>query len=196
MMPNWCSNAINIRGDSNTITEIKKLIESIDDSKKAIVFQTLIGLPEGITKEDYENNWYHINIENFGTKWDVSVDGCQFDFTSEQISFYPDTAWSPPIQFCINLSEKFKGPTIDLYYQEPGADISGQVWIKDGHVIQSFNYTFMEGLYKLDNETFWTEIEYEIEINKENNVTIEQFLSKYFYCSAEDIDRIKTFYNN
>ncbi len=77
-MPNWCYNHIVVKGETNDIKKISNIIENLKEEKDDQLFQSLIGLPEGIDAEKYNDDWYDINVNWFGTKWDVG-----FDFAEE-----------------------------------------------------------------------------------------------------------------
>ena len=58
-----------------------------------------------MTPADYVNKWYDSNVNHWGCKWDVSIDGCSWEFNEDIITATFDTAWSPPIGFCQKLAE-------------------------------------------------------------------------------------------
>ena len=76
--------------------------------------------------------------EHWGTKWnayepsrsDVEVYG-----GASQVTYYFDTAWSPPTPVIKKLGELF--PTLDIYmhYQEEGMMFEGELQISGGEVI-------------------------------------------------------------
>jgi hypothetical protein len=202
-MPNWCSNTITITGDKKIISGITRLIESIKKEKEEPgVFHTLIGREPGMTQEKYNNgNWYDSNINYWGCKWDVSYDDCSFTFDEESITLHPNTAWSPPIEFCKTMVSIYKSIKIHIFYSEGGCDFCGQCDIyldEDGIVCcEEEDYGYSEGLYHLDNETFWYEVESMIElyINEEDG-NAEQFVEdNYSYVDEEDKKEIIEMYN-
>jgi len=60
-----------------------------DSCNSPDVFQIIHPRP----KEEDEN-WYEWNNENWGTKWDMRVNG--FNFENEELTFCGDTAWNAP----------------------------------------------------------------------------------------------------
>jgi hypothetical protein len=103
-----------------------------------------VPVPEEMVKELLEKygclNWYDWNLNNLGTKWHFdSVD--VVDLTSNVIEFNADTAWSPPTEFCCNISQKFPGIYIKLAFFEPGCGFAGVENIFDGEIITSEEHT-------------------------------------------------------
>ena len=181
-MPNWCENEITITGD---VSEIVKDLNSIKNKEERNVFKTLIGLPEGIGQEEYEKDWYNINLDRFGTKWDVSYEDCDPQEFDNELVLTPNTAWSPPTEFCVNLAKKY-GVEVEMYYYESGMDFCGKTYIlPDGTYIED-DYTYMEGLYKFDADYFWMEIESFIEYAIEEGQSVEEFLEDYKYLASYD----------
>ena len=191
-MPNWCSNTITITGDSDNICRIKDMMDSIEDKSQSNVFQTLAGIPDHLTTSEYEKKWYETNIENWGTKWDVSYDDCYPQFSEDCIVLSPDTAWSPPIGFGRLLANLYQ-VDVELYYSEPGCDFCGKTTCgQDGSVVED-DYDYHEGLFVFDTEQFWLEMESQAEYYiLEDEKTLEEFIEIFHYV---DIDEITEFYN-
>ena len=115
-MPNWCSNTLVIRGDVETLSQLKPVLEAGEDLLEAIA---------PIGEYDRGNA-----LEKWGTKWDVTTEGLQFtdngDGTAE-IEGYFDSAWSPPLAAFQQLSQDWDSCYIELKYFEPGLCFAG-VW--------------------------------------------------------------------
>jgi hypothetical protein len=187
-MPNWCSNEITISGD---VTKIVEALESIKNKQENNVFKTLIDVPQ----EEYEKDWYNINIKWFGTKWDVSHEECDpQEFDDECVVLTPNTAWSPPIEFGINLAKKY-GVEVDMYYHESGMDFCGKTYINSDGTYTEEDYGYMEGLYNFDADYFWVEIESYIEYAKEDGQSVEEFLEDYDYLPTYDKKELTKIYN-
>ena len=86
-MPNWCTNTLTIRGDVETLSQLKPVLEAGEGLLEAI---------KPIGEWEYGNA-----VEAWGTKWDISTEGLEFidhgDGTAE-ISGYFDSAWAPPLE--------------------------------------------------------------------------------------------------
>jgi hypothetical protein len=113
-MPNWCSNSLIIRGDVETLSQLKPVLEAGEGLLDAI---------KPIGEWEYGNA-----VEAWGTKWDVSTEGLQFvdhgDGTAE-IEGYFDSAWSPPVEAFQQLAEDWDSCYIELKYFEPGMGFVG-----------------------------------------------------------------------
>ena len=193
-MPNWCNNDIRIYGDEKTIKALTNVIKSSEGK----LFQTLIGLPDNMSKSDYDVKWYDINLNWFGTKWDVDVNTDCFDFCEDEISFFCETAWSPPIQFLENLCKMYKLNAY-VFYSEGGVGFSGEtklIW-QDGELsVEDNEYEYNKGLYLLSNEEFWSNMESNIEYAVEEEMEVDEFLEEYrAYVSEKDIQDLITMFN-
>ena len=74
-------------------------------------------------KEDQD--WYHWNCRNWGTKWDVAVDNnSQYSDTRMEITddgsvmYHFNTAWSPIGEVLMKLSEQYPTLNFDYEYEE------------------------------------------------------------------------------
>ena len=113
-MPNWCSNTLTIRGDVETLSQLKPVLEKGEGLLEAIK-------PIG----EWE---YGTAVEAWGTKWDVSTEGLVFvdngDGTAT-IEGYFDSAWSPPLEAFQQLAQDWDSCYIELKYFEPGMAFVG-----------------------------------------------------------------------
>jgi hypothetical protein len=119
----------------------------------------------------------------------------------------PDTAWSPPIPFLENLVKQYKGIEAYIFYSEPGIGFSGETKIyrgEDDHVfVDDEEYPYLEGIYKIDKEMFWSEVDsyidnFEFENDKEedeegnklpySDKLMENYINDYFDF-VEDKDK-------
>jgi hypothetical protein len=195
-MPNWCNNDIRIYGDEKTIKAITNVIKSLGPEDR--LFQSLIGLPDNMSKPDYEIKWYDTNLNWFGTKWDVDVNTDCFDFGDDEISFFCETAWSPPIQFLENLCKMYKLNAY-VFYSEGGVGFSGEtklIWENDELSVEDNEYEYNKGLYLLSNEEFWSNMESNIEYAVEEEMEIDEFLEEYrAYVSEKDIEDLTIMFN-
>jgi len=93
-----------------------------------------------------DNDWYHWNCRNWGTKWDVAVSNgdeyadTQLEWTGdEDVLIRFNTAWSPVHQVLIKLSEQY--PTLDFDYEyEEEQGWGGSATFKAGEEIASDEY--------------------------------------------------------
>ena len=113
-MPNWCTNTLTIRGDVETLSQLKPVLEAGEGLLEAI---------KPIGEWEYGNA-----VEAWGTKWDINTEGLEFidhgDGTAE-ISGYFDSAWAPPVEAFAALAESRASGYIELKYIEPGMGFVG-----------------------------------------------------------------------
>lgn len=186
-MPNWCSNEITISGD---VTKIVEALESIKNKQENNVFKTLIDVPQ----DEYEKDWYNTNLKYIGTKWDVSHEECDPQEFDGGLVLTPNTAWSPPIEFGVNLAKKY-GVEVELYYYESGLDFCGKTYINSDGTYTEEDYGYMEGLYHFDADYFWMEVEWYVESAKEDGHSVEEFLEVYDYLPEYDKEELNKMYN-
>ena len=199
-MPNWCNNNIRIFGDEGTIrtlTAVLKSLKTDDEEQSSDVFKALIGLPQHMSDGDYKEKWYDTNIGWFGTKWDISYDEHAFTFTKDEISFFCETAWSPPIPFLQNLCEMYK-VNANLFYSEGGVGFSGETtftW-NDGELdVYDDECGYLEGIYKYSREEFWSEVESRVDSILDEELSLENFISEFDFVSEEDTLELTRLYN-
>lgn len=169
-MPNWCYNSISISGDAENIAIIAEIIADTnrkknDEGNTSLHFKNLVGIPRNMSAEQYEKDWYDTNIGYWGCKWDV--DDLNEDIEEDYIHLSFDTAWSPPVGFCQLLS-KIYDVDVEIFYYEGGCDFCGQTKYNSGIQIQDECYGYREGMYILEKDSFWNEIENDIEYGIQN----------------------------
>ena len=149
-MPNWCRNRVTVFGKEEDISKISDIIsdkKSIFDriiqspdwkrlpnekgefpklrqelNKDGSVFYETYDFPDG--KND--DRWYHWNIQNWGTKWDITADSVDMEsYDSEQLEIEFSTAWSPPEPICKKLRQMFPDLSFSWFYDEPGMEFAG-----------------------------------------------------------------------
>lgn len=194
-MPNWCNNSINIYGDEGTISTLTSVLKGLTPEDN--VFKSLIGIPSHMTNGEYEEKWYDTNINWFGTKWDISTDITAFTFGKEEISFFCDTAWSPPIPFLENLCKMYKVSAY-IFYSEGGVGFAGQTtfsWMDDELQMFDEECEYLEGLYKFSNEEFWGEVESRADCILDEDQSLDDFLEEFTFVSDKDKEQLTIIYN-
>ena len=118
-MPNWCNNYATLTGPKEKIDELIVEMRKSDERDASYeIFNLLRPRPA-----DQEENWYDWNVNNWGTKWDISLAGYEIvNETTVTLSF--DSAWSPPTALYEFLEEQ--GWTVTAFYDEPGMAYCGR----------------------------------------------------------------------
>jgi len=197
-MPNWCSNSIVITGDKDKIKKIKDVLLSMDKTTtESGIFEALVGRDENITEEQYQNGgWYQHNIDRYGCKWDVSLENAVISTDSDDcITMSPETAWSPPKEFCILLAKQY-GVDVTLEYSESGCNFAGRGVISPDGVGEEENYEYLEGLYFIDEDYFWMEVQsnLEYEFCEFEPRPLEDWLNDFEFVSDSDKQELTELY--
>ena len=197
-MPNWCSNYIKISGDESNMKPIYDLLKSeVDD----LFMSTLV--PENGEFEKIKDGGHFLlspYVEYYGTKWDFKVTECDTNTLEPTlIDFSVSTAWSPPEPFCKRLSKKY-GVDVEISFFEGGANFAGRSRFSNGKEIESLMYTYREGMYYLETETFWGETYSDLEwmFCENPNITFDEVLGQMypFVKDENDIKELNELYHN
>lgn len=130
-MPNWCSNSVTVSHEDPAM--MAKFAAAV---KEGNLFETFLPMPSELDAtvspsepdaaliEKYgASDWYTWNLNNWGTKWDVSEGDFELDGEGNCGSGWFDTAWGPPLEAYRNLKEM--GFVISATYNEPGMGFCG-----------------------------------------------------------------------
>ena len=121
-------------------------------------------------------------VEFYGTKWDFDFSGCNTsDISKEHIALSPQTAWSPPSEFCRRLTAKYD-VRVEIKFDEPGIGFVGEEEFKGGEMTgQIFYEDYLEGMYHLEPDSFWeNEVYNNMEYCKEEGKTFEETYNDMF----------------
>lgn len=149
-MPNWCWNEIDITGNPESIKKLKEFVgkpfsRDGEEVKEPIysLANIMPSTPDAspmlgdMSKSEGHEDWYHNNINTWGTKWDVAGSEVSMNYQegSDSIGYGFDSAWSPPCPTTERLSEIFPELTIQHKYYETGCDFWGIEIYKAGEMI-------------------------------------------------------------
>jgi hypothetical protein len=142
-MPNWCNNSITITGPKN---KIEALWIAAKLGKDCSLLNAMVPMPEELVGTVADGgdgpDWYNWRISNWGTKWDVELDGLEFidhgDGTAE-IDGYFDSAWASPVAAYAYYFEANDDVQIEAYYDEMGSSCVGSYTSEDGD--ESYDYS-------------------------------------------------------
>lgn len=123
-MPNWCSNAITIKGP---VDKIRALWDAANpNSEYAGLLEAMVPIGE----------WdYDTAVSKWGTKWDVNGEGLEFTDNGDgtaTIEGWAESAWSPPIEAFATYCGANDDVTAQLDYFEPGMAFIGRWTDADG----------------------------------------------------------------
>jgi hypothetical protein len=118
-MPNWCSNRAVITGPSPVIDEIKCKLNQ--DNPELLAWM----VPQPKFEDDQA--WYMWNVNNWGTKWDISDVYIDNDAEPDSIEFSFCSAWAPPVEAFHTWAANDGRVQFTLEYWEPGIGYVGSV---------------------------------------------------------------------
>ena len=126
-MPNWCNNSITIQGSTETVETLWEEANKEDSGLLNAMVPMPVELNDTVSPSDGDN-WYNWRVNNWGTKWDVDLEGLEFinnhDGTSV-ITGYFDSAWAPPIEAYNTFLDDMDGCSLSATYEEGGMDFAG-----------------------------------------------------------------------
>lgn len=148
-MPNWCYNTAKFtHKDPAMIARVAKgfnegkLFGEFDPTPPELLEDVPVGenyversaAREAENEENFgHKDWYHWNIDNWGTKWDINTeeaDDIELADGALEISLSFDTAWSPPIEFYRTMTDGFDFE-VEAYYNEEGMTFCGKYTSED-----------------------------------------------------------------
>ena len=128
-MPNWCNNNISITGPIETIKTLWEQATAEGDDNGLL--NAMYPMPKELHDTEVMSdgpNWYSWRVENWGTKWEVSSEGLEFEDHGDgtaSITGWFDSAWAPPIGAYIAFEEMMDNCSLEASYYEPGMDFAG-----------------------------------------------------------------------
>ena len=132
-MPNWCINNFRVTTDSSEESRVSlknflrenhpKTCEKFESEADRETSGELTFWGACPRPESEEENWYDWNIENWGTKWDISAE-LQVD-NEDELCYQFDSAWGPPIAWFRKVAEKYTLLSFFIEYEEIGCDFWG-----------------------------------------------------------------------
>lgn len=144
-MPNWCNNNIKIEGPKEKIKAIWDKVQADPDKG---FFNHLVPMPKELDnttsptpekgsanykgpqpKIDGFDNWYDWRVDQWGTKWDISIDDSGLQYSEDGdlgiIQGWYDTAWAPALNCFDTFQRKHNDIYITNWYYEGGCDFAG-----------------------------------------------------------------------
>jgi hypothetical protein len=125
-MPNWNSNDITINGPKEKI----RALWAAAQAEGSGLLNAMKPMPKELLEGD---GWYDWAVANWGTKWDVNMEGLQLIEGVDGCSIvgYADSAWSPPIEAFQAYAAANDDVYMEIKYFEPGIGFVG-VWDSEG----------------------------------------------------------------
>lgn len=131
-MPNWCFNILKVEADD--AEDLKEFLAPTIDKEECFQFEYWLPQPES------EEDWWGWNNNNWGTKWDADIAEILEDKRNEpnpSITFKFNTAWTPPRNFILAMTEKYPNLNFILSFDEEGCDVFGFMHNRDEEFLNS-----------------------------------------------------------
>jgi hypothetical protein len=207
-MANDCWNFMGVTGDKDTIRTIMAKIDLMTD--KEGVFETLIGIDLAIPRNDM---WTY-NYERYGCRSDINNydfdidENCDNTDDEDEWGFSVNftTPWTPPVNFYLELSRMYQ---VEVEYtgEECGDNIYRRGLIRNGEVIEDFDWTYDEGQYYENNDYFWESLQdygleyiydefFDEEKPDDDKVALAYIENKYCFVNETDMEEIKSLYKS
>ena len=114
-MPNYCSNGMTITGPIDTI----KAVWERANTNNSGLLEAMVPIGE----------WqYGTAVATWGTKWDINIDGLEYEDNGDgtsTIQGWADSAWAPPTTAYDTFLENNEDCSIYATYIEEGMDFAG-----------------------------------------------------------------------
>ena len=128
-MPNWCNNNIEITGPIDKIKALWDATQAEDGGLLNAMVPMPVELKDTVKGSNGDAvNWYDWSVTNWGTKWDVELEGLEYTDNGDgtaTISGYFDSAWAPPIEAYNRFLEANEDCSLTGSYYEMGCDFAG-----------------------------------------------------------------------
>ena len=128
-MPNWCNNNVEITGPIDKIKALWDATQAEDGGLLNAMVPMPVELKDTVKGSNGDAvNWYDWSVTNWGTKWDVDMEGIEYTDNEDgtaSISGYFDSAWAPPIEAYNRFLEANEDCSLTASYYEMGCDFAG-----------------------------------------------------------------------
>lgn len=155
-MPNWCYNTATF--SHTDAAQVKRLAQAVLDERLFREFapcpqELLDASADGSVREELVakygySDWYGWSVNQWGTKWDISVPHISDDTDPVSLTFSFDTAWSPPIAFYEKMQDM--GWDIDAEYTEEGMGFVGYYTNEEGDECYDLNFDDFDDDWRLN----------------------------------------------
>jgi hypothetical protein len=116
-MPNWCSCRATITGPATVIREITDIL----NQDRSPLLNWMVPQP----RFENDSDWYDWNVNNWGTKWDITDVYFENPAEEDSIEFTFCSAWAPPVEAFRTWAEEDGRVEFNLQYWEPGMGFVG-----------------------------------------------------------------------
>ena len=133
-MPNWCLNKLTLRGPELDVAAFRKQAvghspwprfqEGEGETANLLNFHNLVPIPPEVRTAGYDNAGANWERENWGCTYGA-FETSIVDDREDAVVYDFQTAWSPPIEFCVRAAKQFPTLTFILDYDKPAMGFKG-----------------------------------------------------------------------
>lgn len=146
-MLNWCYNELHVTGTENDVVNFFQASAMEEEQIEDITYITeLSQIPFFMMgtvprPEEQKENWYDWNTSNWGTKWDMETASIEYYDQHREtvwtivVSF--ETAWSPPIEWIVAVSELYPNMVFGITYKEECMGAEGVFAVHNSVILQN-----------------------------------------------------------
>jgi len=165
-MPNWCMNILTVYGPKDSVDAMSRQMKRASEFADAGLLSTFV-IP---AYDEGKTNWYSAHLEMWGTKWDVPYAEVNGDLEplvvdeDSSLCLRFDTAWSPPTNWLMYLTELYPELFFELRFQEDGMQFAGvMVGAKGVSAVQDFDIDYDLDVDSVPGDDKWEAYEWWIE---------------------------------
>jgi len=147
-MPNWTYSQLRISGEPKQLNKFLKEVERTPLEAEAenkheatkFAFDRIIPMPYEMWEGE---KWYEWRIENWGTKWECSIDYETIDqWESGEVFIEYRTAWSPPMPIMEAVVKKYPKLLFSWKFYEESYEFWGYFIGEKGELISDYDGEF------------------------------------------------------
>lgn len=142
------------KSDELHAEEVRKRGKADDEDIDTVITTIKEALEEpidvqGMVKEFYESievgqDWYHWNIREWGTKWEIN--NASYEATPNSLVYSFCSAWSPPVSALDKLAEMFPDLVLTSRFLDEGDNFAGEIHWESGTQVFDTDLEINHGL--------------------------------------------------
>ena len=146
------------KSDELHAEEVRKRAEAKDNSIEEDIETVITTIKEVLAepfdvqemvKEFYESievgqDWYHWNIREWGTKWEIS--NASYEASPNRLVYSFCSAWSPPVSALDKLAEMFPDLVFTSRFLDEGDNFAGEIHWESGQQVFDTDLEINHGL--------------------------------------------------
>ncbi len=125
-------------------TQIGEVIEVIKGAIEKKTFDMQESMAQFYEDIATGQDWYHWNIREWGTKWEIS--NATYVATPNKLVFSYATAWSPPVSALDKLAELFPDLHFTSRFLDEGDNFAGEIHWESGQQVFDTDLAINHGL--------------------------------------------------